>query len=145
MKGAWRRNHKRLISSRTPSRNISSRNEKPTAVLHPFHLPMEAYQLTATQVLASFRDGSLTVEDYARSLLSRIEQRDATVKAWAHLDPEYVIKQAKALDQTPAEQRGPLHVVAVAVKDIIYTKGKRVSFSTEVQLLRLLGFAGASY
>ncbi|KAK7935476.1 amidase, partial [Apiospora marii] len=87
--------------------------------------PMEAYQLTATQVLARFRDGSLTVEEYARSLLSRIEQRDATVKAWAYLDPDYVIKQARALDQTPAEQRGPLHGVAIAVKDVIYTKGKR--------------------
>lgn len=86
---------------------------------------MEAYQLTATQVLASFKDGSLTVEDYACSLLSRIEQRDAAVKAWAYLDPEYVMKQARLLDQTPMEQRGPLHGIAVAVKDVIYTEGSK--------------------
>ncbi|KAI0474143.1 amidase [Xylariaceae sp. FL0804] len=83
---------------------------------------MEPYKLTATEALARFRDGSLTVEAYARSLLARIEQRDAAVRAWAYLDPAYVIEQAKRLDQVPPEQRGPLHGVGVAVKDVIYTK-----------------------
>lgn len=85
---------------------------------------MEPYQLTATQALAKFKDGSLTIENYARSLLARIEKRDEAVKAWAYLNPEYVIEQAKKLDQVPFEKRGPLHGVAVAVKDIIYTKGR---------------------
>lgn len=84
---------------------------------------MEPWQLTATEAIAKFKDGSLTVEDYARSLLARIERRDGAVKAWAYLDPEYVIEQAKKLDQVPEEERGPLHGVAVAVKDVIYTKG----------------------
>jgi amidase len=63
------------------------------------------------------------VEEYARSLLARIEKRDAAVNAWAYLDPELVIAQAKKLDQVPPEKRGPMHGVAVAVKDVIYTKG----------------------
>ncbi|KAI1138065.1 amidase [Hypoxylon sp. FL0543] len=83
---------------------------------------MEPYQFTATQALARFKDGSLTVEEYARSLLSRIEKRDAAVQAWAYLNPEYVIQQAKQLDSVPLEKRGPLHGVAVAVKDVMYTK-----------------------
>ncbi|KAI1772059.1 glutamyl-tRNA amidotransferase subunit A [Hypoxylon cercidicola] len=83
---------------------------------------MEPYQLTATQALSKFRDGSLTVEEYARSLLSRIEKRDAAVQAWAYLNPEYVIQQAKQLDAVPPEKRGPLHGVAIAIKDVIYTK-----------------------
>jgi Asp-tRNA(Asn)/Glu-tRNA(Gln) amidotransferase A subunit family amidase len=85
---------------------------------------MEPYRLTATQVVAQIRSGELTVEQYARSLLARIEERDPIVKAWAYIDPEYVIQQAKALDQVPPEQRGPLHGAAVAVKDVIYTKGE---------------------
>jgi Asp-tRNA(Asn)/Glu-tRNA(Gln) amidotransferase A subunit family amidase len=85
---------------------------------------MEPYLLTATECLEKFKDGSLTVEAYARSLLSRIEQRDPAVKAWAYLDPAYVIEQAKALDQIPLEQRGPLHGVSIAVKDVMYTKRK---------------------
>ncbi|KAI1445854.1 amidase [Annulohypoxylon stygium] len=84
---------------------------------------MEPYQLTATQALAKIKDGKLTVEEYARSLLTRIEKRDAAVQAWAYLNPDYVIQQAKQLDGVSPEQRGPLHGVAIAVKDIMYTKG----------------------
>ncbi|KAI1766144.1 amidase [Hypoxylon sp. FL1150] len=83
---------------------------------------MEPYQLTATQALAKFKDGTLAIEEYARSLLSRIQKRDAAVQAWAYLDPEYVIQQARQLDAVPLEERGPLHGVAIAVKDIMYTK-----------------------
>ena len=80
------------------------------------------YQLTATEVLARIKTGEVTVEDYARSLLERIKSRDEAVQAWAYLDPDYVIKQAKALDAVPYAERGPLHGVAIAVKDVIYTK-----------------------
>ncbi|KAI1464366.1 amidase signature enzyme [Daldinia caldariorum] len=83
---------------------------------------MEPYQLTATQALAKFKDSTLTVEEYARSLLARIAKRDDAVKAWAYLNPEYVIQQAKQLDSIPPGSRGPLHGVAIAVKDIMYTK-----------------------
>ncbi|KAI5865707.1 amidase [Durotheca rogersii] len=83
---------------------------------------MKPYQLTAAQAQAEIRNGSLTIEQYARSLLARIEQRDADVGAWAHLDPEYVVRQARVLDSVPPEQRGPLHGLAVAVKDIFNTK-----------------------
>ncbi|KAJ4423216.1 hypothetical protein N0V82_002077 [Gnomoniopsis sp. IMI 355080] len=80
------------------------------------------YRLTAAQAVKQIRSNNLTVEDYARSILSRIEERDGTVKAWAYLNPDYVIAQAKELDKVPPESRGPLHGISVAVKDIIYTK-----------------------
>jgi Asp-tRNA(Asn)/Glu-tRNA(Gln) amidotransferase A subunit family amidase len=35
-----------------------------------------------------------------------------------------VIKQAKALDAVPLAERGALHGIAIAVKDVIYTKGE---------------------
>ncbi len=83
----------------------------------------EPYRLTASGARDQIRLGALTVEDYAKSLLSRISRRDSIVRAWAHFDPDFVLKQARDLDQIPAEQRGPLHGVAVGVKDVIYTKG----------------------
>lgn len=43
------------------------------------------YLLTATQVLALIRSNTISVEDYARSLLSRIDDRDSIVKAWEYL------------------------------------------------------------
>ena len=63
------------------------------------------------------------MEAYVKSILARIQQRDEQVQAWAHLDPDYVIAQAKRLDQVPPERRGRLHGVAIAVKDVIFTKG----------------------
>lgn len=84
---------------------------------------MDTYKLTATQVLDKYKSDELTVEQYAESLLARVRSRDPTVKAWAYLDPELVLAQARALDQLPKDKRGPLHGVAVGVKDVIYTKG----------------------
>lgn len=82
----------------------------------------DLYRLTASQAAAGIRSGSFTVEQYAQSLLSRIKERDDTVKAWAYLNPEQVLNQARQLDKVPPEKRGPLHGVSVAVKDVIYTK-----------------------
>ncbi|CBF87407.1 amidase [Aspergillus nidulans FGSC A4] len=83
---------------------------------------MEPYRLTATQSLPLIQDAKLSVENYARSLLSRIESRDPTVQAWAYLNPEQVLEQARQLDRVPIDQRGPLHGVPIGVKDVIYTK-----------------------
>ncbi|KAH0429232.1 hypothetical protein CcaCcLH18_08584 [Colletotrichum camelliae] len=85
-------------------------------------MAVEPYRLTANEVRDKIRAGELTVESYARSLLAHIEKRDPIVKAWEYLNPEQVIAQAKKLDAVPVDQRGPLHGVAVAVKDVIYTK-----------------------
>lgn len=80
--------------------------------------------MTATEVAAKIKSGELTVVDYAKSLLARIESRDPVVKAWAYLDPQRVLAEAERLDKIPTENRGPLHGVGVAVKDVIYTKGE---------------------
>lgn len=84
----------------------------------------DLHRLTATEVLAKVKAGETSVEEYARSLLKRIVARDASVQAWAYLNSDYVIEQAQALDAVPPSERGPLHGVAVAVKDVIYTKGR---------------------
>ncbi|KAL2829307.1 amidase signature domain-containing protein [Aspergillus pseudoustus] len=83
---------------------------------------LEPFRLTGSEALARFRSGELTVTAYAQSLLARIDKRDSAVHAWAYLDPDYVLEQAAKLDAIPSEERGPLHGVAVGVKDIIYTK-----------------------
>lgn len=83
------------------------------------------YLLTVTAALARLRAGTLTVEAYAQSLLRRIAHRDGAVRAWAYLDPEGVLSQARALDKIPVAERGPLHGLPIGVKDVIYTKGER--------------------
>ncbi|KAI8718372.1 Amidase domain-containing protein [Fusarium sp. LHS14.1] len=90
------------------------------------------YKLTATQVLELLKNNTITVEAYARSLLDRIEENDGTVKAWAHLDPDLVLCQARALDQIPEAQRGPLHGLAIGVKDIMDTKDMPTQYGSPI-------------
>ncbi len=81
------------------------------------------YRLTASEVVNRIKANELSVEQYANALLSQVQERDSLVKAWAFLGPEYVLEQARQLDRVPQADRGPLHGVAVGVKDVIYTKG----------------------
>ncbi|KAM7188618.1 amidase signature domain containing protein, partial [Naviculisporaceae sp. PSN 640] len=83
---------------------------------------MDLCRLSANQVLQLVRTNTITVEDYAQALLSRIDTRNSMVKAWAYLDPAYVLEQARALDRIPHGQRGPLHGVAIGIKDVMETK-----------------------
>jgi Asp-tRNA(Asn)/Glu-tRNA(Gln) amidotransferase A subunit family amidase len=55
--------------------------------------------------------------------LERISAVDGTIEAWAFLDPEHAIAQARAADVWRRSGRafGPLHGVPVALKDIIDT------------------------
>ncbi|KAM0327154.1 hypothetical protein ACHAQA_006285 [Verticillium albo-atrum] len=92
----------------------------------------ELYRLTATEAAAKIRAGETTVEEYARSLLSRVEAHGPVVKAWAYLDPELVLAEAKKQDQIPVGERGPLHGVAIAVKDVIYTKDMPTQFNSPI-------------
>lgn len=83
----------------------------------------EVHLYAGHEVVNIIRSGQLTVEEYAHALLNRIDIRDQDVKAWAFIDREYVIRQAKALDAIPLAKRGPLHGLAIGVKDVMYTKG----------------------
>ncbi|KAK5630414.1 hypothetical protein RRF57_006129 [Xylaria bambusicola] len=93
---------------------------------------MEPYRLTATQALSNIRNGSLTVEQYARSLLSRIQERDSAVQAWAYLEPNHVIEEARRLDRVPLGDRSPIHGLPVAVKDLIYTKDMPTQYNSPI-------------
>ncbi|KAF2813644.1 amidase signature enzyme [Mytilinidion resinicola] len=90
------------------------------------------YALTATQVHELVKNNTITTEEYVRSLLGRIKERDSTVKAWAYLDPEFVLNQARALNQIPHDQRGPLHGVAVGIKDVMNTKDMPTQFGSQL-------------
>jgi Asp-tRNA(Asn)/Glu-tRNA(Gln) amidotransferase A subunit family amidase len=90
----------------------------------------EAWRLTGSEAHDLMVKNELTVEAYAKSLLSRIKERDETVKAWAYLDPEFVLERARELDKIPEEKRGPLHGIAVGVKDVILTKDMPTQYNS---------------
>jgi Asp-tRNA(Asn)/Glu-tRNA(Gln) amidotransferase A subunit family amidase len=96
----------------------------------------EFYRLTISEAVTLMRKGDLTVEDYAKSLLARVKARDPVINAWAYLDAEFVLAQARKLHQIPPEKRGPLHGVAVGIKDIILTKGLHFFVPSAYSFLR---------
>ena len=92
------------------------------------------YTLSAKQVSSLIREGHVSVEEYATALLQRIKERDPVVHAWAYLDPALVLARARELDKVVRpEDRGPLHGVAIGVKDVFLTTGKTAPSMISVQ------------
>ncbi len=80
-------------------------------------------ELTATEAAAKIASGKITAEQLMRACLDRIDLREPDVQAWAYIDPEYAMAQARTADQQLKEGKGvgPLHGVPVGIKDIIDT------------------------
>jgi Asp-tRNA(Asn)/Glu-tRNA(Gln) amidotransferase A subunit family amidase len=91
---------------------------------------MELWQLGAAQASERMARGELSSEAYTRACLERITQREDAVQAWAHLDPEQALAQARALDQLP--RRSPLHGIPVGLKDVIRTRDLPTTFNSPI-------------
>jgi Asp-tRNA(Asn)/Glu-tRNA(Gln) amidotransferase A subunit family amidase len=76
-------------------------------------------QLSASEAAHRIAAGEITSEAVIRACLDRITAREPIVKAWASLDPELALCQARACDRGPP--RGALHGVPIGVKDVIDT------------------------
>jgi len=70
-------------------------------------------------MVAAVAKGDATCEDIARACLERVAARERVVHAWAHINPDAIIAEARRLDA--ASTRGPLHGVPIGVKDVIDT------------------------
>jgi Asp-tRNA(Asn)/Glu-tRNA(Gln) amidotransferase A subunit family amidase len=81
------------------------------------------HALSAGDAARLIRDGVLTSVQVVEACLDRVRAVDADVQAWAFLDPDHALAQARAADEWRAGGRptGPLHGVPVGVKDIIDT------------------------
>ncbi|KAK4900883.1 hypothetical protein LTR27_002066 [Elasticomyces elasticus] len=90
------------------------------------------WRLTAAEVLPLLRDNKLTVTDYVKSLLERVQARDPEVKAWAWIEPSLILQQAKELDGLSLSERGPLFGLPIAVKDVILTKDMPTQYNSRL-------------
>jgi Asp-tRNA(Asn)/Glu-tRNA(Gln) amidotransferase A subunit family amidase len=81
----------------------------------------ELAALTATEAAAKLAGGDLSSEELVSACLARIDELEPSIQAWAFLDRERALEQAKAADETRREGKGigPLHGLPVGVKDII--------------------------
>jgi len=80
--------------------------------------------LSATDAARAIREGALGAEQLTQACLARVREVDDEVQAWAFLDPEYALVQARARDDARSEGKptGPLHGIPVGIKDIFDTE-----------------------
>ena len=80
--------------------------------------------LSAVEAVAGIRAGEVTSEALVRACLERCDEVEEAVQAWATLDPDYALEQAREADEAhrTGVDLGPLHGVPVGLKDIIDTK-----------------------
>jgi Asp-tRNA(Asn)/Glu-tRNA(Gln) amidotransferase A subunit family amidase len=85
--------------------------------------PSQLNWLSAVDAARALRDGAFSAEQLMEACLARVHEVDAQVQAWAFLDEEHALRQARARDLDRSEGRsiGPLHGVPVGIKDIIDT------------------------
>lgn len=90
------------------------------------------HHASAVEVGSKLRSGELSVEEYANSLLEVIDGRDPSLHAWAHIDRNQVIENARALDNIPVPRRAPLHGLPVGIKDIFLTSDMPTRFNSPI-------------
>ena len=79
--------------------------------------------LSATAARKVIAAGEASAEELTRACLERINAREDVVGAWAFLDQDLALAQARDLDarQKAGETLGPLHGLPVGLKDIFDT------------------------
>jgi Asp-tRNA(Asn)/Glu-tRNA(Gln) amidotransferase A subunit family amidase len=79
--------------------------------------------VSATEAARLIAEGVISSQDLVQACLARVREVDSQVQAWAFLDPDHALAQARAADEFRLSGRpiGPLHGVPVGIKDIIDT------------------------
>src|SRR5881296_719485 len=81
------------------------------------------HALSATDAARLIRDGVISSEELVQACLARVRETDAEVRAWAFLDADHAVAQARGADEVrlSGQAIGSLHGVPVGIKDIIDT------------------------
>ena len=100
---------------------------------------MSLNDISATQAVDKIRKGEITSEELVQDCLDKIEQIDGEIEAWAYLNPDYALEQARRLDiiRQAGDPMGPLHGIPVGIKDIIDTAHVPTEFGTPIHSGRI--------
>ena len=88
------------------------------------------HTLSASEAVRQIAAKKITSQALVRDCLDRIEAREGDVQAWAFLDREAALRQARAADAGPS--RGLLHGLPVGVKDLIDTADMPTTYGSPI-------------
>jgi Asp-tRNA(Asn)/Glu-tRNA(Gln) amidotransferase A subunit family amidase len=86
--------------------------------------------LSATDAAARIAAGTLKAQDLAEAMLDVVARREPVVRAFAHLDPALVRRQAAAVDAAP--NKGKLAGLFMGVKDVIDTADQPSQYGSPI-------------
>ena len=111
----------------------------------------ELHRLSLVEAAKGIASGTFTSLELVTACLKRIHAREEQVGAWAWLDPDQALAQARACDRRPATT--PMYGIPVGVKDIIDTADMPTCYGSQIynghypdedaECIRLLRQAGA--
>lgn len=83
----------------------------------------DAEARTIRQSAQLIKDGTLASEQLVTECLNQIDTTDENIGAWAHLDREHALNQARNLDEIrrKGQPLGDLHGIPIGIKDIFDT------------------------
>ena len=90
----------------------------------------ELFKLSTSEAIRRIREGNLTSEELVRSCLERIKSREDQIKAWVYLDPDYALAEARRCDRE--QNRGPIHGIPFAAKDIMDTADMPTEYGSPI-------------
>ena len=95
---------------------------------------MSLAELSEVEAAEGISSGTIRSVELVEACLQTVAEREPTVHAWAHIDADHALAQAKAADEVRAagEPCGLLHGVPVGLKDIFDTADMPTEFGTPI-------------
>jgi aspartyl-tRNA(Asn)/glutamyl-tRNA(Gln) amidotransferase subunit A len=90
--------------------------------------------VTIREAAEALRRRRFSAEELTANMLARIERLNPTLQAFITVTAEPALQQARQADAELAagKDRGPLHGIPVAVKDLFYTRGVRTTAGSPI-------------
>ena len=89
---------------------------------------------TMSELTEAYRNRQLSPVEVTKATLERIEKLDQKLHSYVTVTPEIALEQAKQAeaDLAAGKDRGPMHGIPVAIKDLCETKGVKTTWGTRI-------------
>src|SRR4051812_32653910 len=88
--------------------------------------------LPAVELARYVREGKLSAVEVTHAFIAQVERVNPRVNAIVTFLPEQALEEARRVDATPVEERGPLAGLPIAFKDVVPTRGIRTTFGSPI-------------